>query len=85
MNSYSSVSKSLAVFTGVLAVFVYLILADSIGISADTFRISMLSALFNYALSVEAVVTILARSVLVFLGVFSVTWLATAILQKKKA
>jgi len=85
MISTTNLSKSLAVFAGVLAVFVYLILADPVGIPEDRFPMSMLSALFSYAVSVEVLGVILVRSLLIFMGVFSLTSLVVALLQKNKA
>jgi hypothetical protein len=75
-------TKPIAFFTGVLFVFIYMLLANPLGVPADAQPVSMLGSIFSYPLPVEAVMTILLRALLIFVGGFSLVWLALALMSR---
>jgi hypothetical protein len=70
-----------AVFIGVVVLFVYLALARAEGVVVGG---SMLRAIFSYAFAAGLAVSYALRSALVFLTAFSVAWLALSVLAVRR-
>ncbi len=74
----------MAVFFGMLVVFLYLILTPALAVGGLQFN-SLFGAVFNFGLSADFISAIAFRVALLFFGAFSLAWLALSLLSTRKA
>lgn len=65
----------IAVFIGIILVFAYMLLTESSGLGGPIWpEVTIFTLVFRYGLTLDALGTILLRTLFVFLAGFSLSW-----------